>query len=209
MHVKICGLSTPETVAAAVDAGARYVGFVFFAKSPRNVTAAQARALAAGVPPGVMKVALVADPDDALLDEIGAAPIDMIQLHGKETPERVAEAKARVGLPAMKAIGVADRGDLARIDDYAEVADQFLIDAKPPKDAELPGGNGLAFDWRLIANREWTRPWMLAGGLTAQNVAEAAALTGAGQIDVSSGVESAPGVKDEEMIRAFLRAAGA
>ena len=207
MLVKICGLKTPETIAAAVDAGARYVGFVFFAKSPRCVTAEEARALAADVPPGVVKVALAVNPGDALVDEIAGLPIDMFQLHGSETPARVAEIKARTGLPAMKAIGVAGAEDLAKIDDYAAVADQLLIDAKPPKGGELPGGNGLAFDWRLIADREWSVPWMLAGGLSPENAAEAIRLTGARQLDVSSGVESAPGVKDEALIRSFLNAA--
>jgi phosphoribosylanthranilate isomerase len=207
MHVKICGLRTPETIAAAVEAGARYVGFVFFARSPRNVTAAEVRALAADVPPGVMKVALCVNPDDALIGEIAALPIDMIQLHGSETPARLSEVKARAGLPIMKAIGVASREDLAKIDRYAEVADQLLIDAKPPAEGDLPGGNGLSFDWRLVANRHWTRPWMLAGGLTAANVGEAIALTGARQLDVSSGVESAPGIKDPAMITAFVKAA--
>lgn len=209
MLVKICGLKTPEAVAAAASAGARYLGFVFFAKSPRAVTPETARALAADAPPGLVKVALAVDPDDALVDAIATLPIDMIQLHGAETPARVAEVKARTGLPAMKALGVASREDLAKIDAYAPVADQFLIDAKPPKDGALPGGNGVAFDWRLIAGRQWPKPWMLAGGLTAANVAEAARLTGAGQVDVSSGVETAPGVKDPDLIAAFVRAATA
>lgn len=207
MLVKICGLKTPEAVAVAATAGARYVGFVFFPRSPRAVTPETARALAAEAPPGVVKVALAVDPDDALVQEIAALPIDMIQLHGAETPARVAEVKAMTGLPAMKAIGIADRGDLAKIDAYAAVTDQLLIDAKPPKDGPLPGGNGLAFDWRLIAGREWTKPWMLAGGLTPENVAEAVRLTGARQVDVSSGVESAPGVKDHKLIAAFVAAA--
>lgn len=207
MLVKICGLKTPESVAAACDAGARYVGFVFFPKSPRCVDVETARALAAGVPPGVIKVALLVNPDDALVDQIAAAPIDMVQLHGAETPSRVTEVRARTGLPVMKAIGVAGRDDLTKIDEYAAVADQLLIDAKPPKGGELPGGNGLAFDWRLIAGREWAKPWMLAGGLTPANAAEAVRLTGARQLDVSSGVESAPGVKDAALIRAFIGAA--
>lgn len=209
MLVKICGLTTPETVEAAADAGARYLGFVFFPKSPRNLTPGEARPLAAMAPPGVMKVALTVNPDDALIETVAALPIDMIQLHGAETPERVAEVKRLSGLPVMKAIGVADKEDLAKIDLYSPVADQLLIDAKPPKGGELPGGNGLAFDWRLVANRQWDRPWMLAGGLTPENVGEASALTGARQVDVSSGVESAPGVKDIPKIRAFLAAANA
>jgi phosphoribosylanthranilate isomerase len=207
-RVKICGLSTPETVAAAVDGGAAYVGFVFFPKSPRNVTLARARELAVEVPPGVAKVALTVDADDALIDALtSAVPLDMLQLHGQETPGRVADIRQRTGLPVMKAIGIADKADLAQIEAYQEVADQLLIDAKPPRTAPLPGGNGLAFDWRLVANRRWSVPWMLAGGLTAGTVGEAIALTGARQVDVSSGVESAPGVKDPALIRAFLAAA--
>jgi phosphoribosylanthranilate isomerase len=131
----------------------------------------------------------------------------MLQLHGAESPERVTAVKARYGLPVMKALGVADAGDLPKIDVYAQVADQLLIDAKPPKDASLPGGNGLAFDWRLIAGRRWSVPWMLAGGLTPANVAQAMALTGARQVDVSSGVEASPGIKDADLINAFVNAA--
>lgn len=210
VRVKICGLTTPEAVAAAVDAGAAYVGFVFFPKSPRNIDVERARELALDVPAGIAKVALTVDPDNGLLDEIThAAPIDMIQLHGHETPDRVTEIRRRTGLPVMKAVGVADPEDLAAIDAYAMAADQILVDAKPPTGSELPGGNGLAFDWRLIANRHWTVPWMLAGGLTPENVAEAIRLTGARQVDVSSGVESAPGIKDLARIRAFLAAASA
>ena len=208
-RVKICGLSTPETVAAAVDGGAAYVGFVFLPKSPRNVTLARARELAVEVPPGVAKVALTVDADDALIDALtSAVPLDMLQLHGQETPGRVADIRQRTGLPVMKAIGIADKADLAQIEAYQEVADQLLIDAKPPRTAPLPGGNGLAFDWRLVANRRWSVPWMLAGGLTVGTVGEAIALTGARQVDVSSGVERAPGVKDPDLIRAFLAAAG-
>ncbi len=208
MRSKVCGLSTPESVAAAAKAGAAYVGFVFFAKSPRNVTIEQARALALDVPVGLCKVALTVNATDAeLTDILDTVPIDMLQLHGNETPERVAEIKARFGLPVMKAVGVAGAEDLPAIAAYSRVADQLLIDAKPPKGADLPGGNGLAFDWRLIAGRKWAVPWMLAGGLTPENVAQAVHLTGATQVDVSSGVESAPGTKDNDKIAAFLRAA--
>ena len=210
IRTKICGLSTPETVEAAVAAGAGYVGFVFFGKSPRNVSVETARDLAVDVPPGIAKVALTVNASDDDLDRIVAAvPLDMLQLHGSETPERVAEIRARHGLPVMKAIGIADAPDLDALDAYAVVADQLLVDAKPPREAVLPGGNGLSFDWRLIANRRWPVPWMLAGGLTPENVAEAVALTGARQVDVSSGVESAPGVKDPDRIAAFLTAARA
>ena len=206
-RVKICGLRDAAMLDAAVQAGAAYVGLVFFEKSPRNVTLAQAAALAAIVPAGVAKVALVVDADDAQLDALLAqVPVDILQLHGSETPARVTEVKARYGLPVMKAVGVAGPDDLAALDIYAQVADQLLVDAKPPKGADLPGGNGLAFDWRLIAGRRWPVPWMLAGGLTPANVAQAVALTGAGQVDVSSGVESAPGVKDAALIAAFCAA---
>lgn len=209
--VKICGLTRPGDVAAAAAGGARYVGFVFFGKSPRNLAPAQARALALSVPAGIAKVGLVVDAEDAALDALLAeVPLDMLQLHGHETPARVAEVRARFGLPVMKAVGVAGPADLAQIDVYAAVADQLLIDAKPPAGAALPGGNGLAFDWQLLAGRKyWTRPWMLAGGLTPETVAEAVRRTGARQLDVSSGVEAAPGRKDPERIAAFLAAAAA
>lgn len=208
VSVKICGLSRPEHVTAAAEAGASYVGFVFFEKSPRNISPEAARDLALQAPVGLAKVALVVNADDAFLDALTqTVPLDMLQLHGGESPERVAEIKTRYGLPVMKAVGVADGDDLAALDTYSRVADQILVDAKPPKGADLPGGNGLAFDWRLIAGRRWPVPWMLAGGLTPDNVAEAIQLTGARQVDVSSGVESAPGHKDTDMIRAFITAA--
>ncbi|KAA0912503.1 phosphoribosylanthranilate isomerase [Aquicoccus porphyridii] len=208
VKVKICGLSRPEDVAAVAGAGAAYAGFVFFARSPRNLTLDDARALALEAPVGLAKVALTVDADDMLLDRITeAVPLDMLQLHGSESPGRVAEIKARYGLPVMKAVGVAGQEDLTALAGYEEVADQILVDAKPLKGAALPGGNGLAFDWRLIAGRKWARPWMLAGGLTPGNVAEAVRLTGARQVDVSSGVERAPGVKDAGLIRAFVEAA--
>lgn len=208
--VKICGLRQPDDVAAAVQAGARYIGFVFFAKSPRYVTAAEAAELAADVPLGIARVGLFVDPDDALLDDVLAvAALDMIQLHGHETPARVAEIKARSGLPVMKAVGVAEPSDLDALWDYGLVADMLLIDAKPPRGADLPGGNGLAFDWRLLAGRQILKPWLLAGGLTPDNVGQALRLTRAPGVDVSSGVESAPGVKDPALIRAFIARATA
>lgn len=208
-RVKICGLRDAVTLQAAVDAGASYVGLVFFPKSPRNVAIDAAAHLARAVPPGVAKTALVVNADNALLDAITAdVPLDILQLHGSETPERVSEVRARYGLPVMKAVGVADQSDLADLERYGKVADQILVDAKPPRGAELPGGNGLAFDWRLVAGRRWPVPWMLAGGLTPANVAEAISLTGAAQVDVSSGVESAPGVKDAALIASFCAAAG-
>lgn len=209
VSVKICGLTQPDHVAAAVAAGARYIGFNFFPKSPRYVDPETCARLGAEVAPGVAKVALVVNPDDALLDEItGKAPIDMIQLHGQESPDRVAEIRARYGLPVMKVVGVAGPEDIAKLDDYADVADQLLVDAKAPKGAALPGGNGVPFDWTLLQGRHWTVPWMLAGGLTPANVALAVRLTGARQVDTASGVESAPGVKDAGLMQAFIDAAG-
>ncbi len=208
IRVKICGLKEPAHVDAAVRAGANYVGFVFYPKSPRHLAIGVAAALALDVPSGVAKVALTVNATDAELDAIiGAVAVDMLQLHGDESPERVIAVKARYGLPVMKAVGVATAADLAALDLYGRVADQLLVDAKPPKDAALPGGNGLAFDWQLIARKYWACPWMLAGGLTPDNVAEAVRLTGARQVDVSSGVESAPGMKDADLIRAFIAAA--
>lgn len=204
VRIKFCGLTRSQDIFAAAQAGAAYVGFVFFPKSPRNISLSDAAALALEVPVGIAKVALVVNADDAFLDELTArVPLDMIQLHGSETPERVAQVRARYGLPVMKAVGVADAGDLAALDRYAQVADQLLIDAKPPKGADLPGGNGLAFDWRLIAGKTWPVPWMLAGGLTPQNVHLAVQMTGARQVDVSSGVEGGVGVKDADRIQAF------
>ena len=207
IRVKICGLRTVDDVMAAAASGAAYAGFVFFDKSPRNLTIAQACLLALAAPVGLAKVALVVDADDATLDAIiDGVPLDMLQLHGHESPDRVADVRARYGLPVMKAVGVADKADLAALMEYELVADQILVDAKPPKGAVLPGGNGLAFDWRLLAGRRWLRPWMLAGGLTPANVAEAIRLTGARQVDVSSGVESEPGVKAAARILAFTTA---
>ncbi|MFK7751557.1 MAG: phosphoribosylanthranilate isomerase [Sedimentitalea sp.] len=207
ISVKICGLTESADIPAAILAGARYVGFVFFPKSPRHLALQDAAFMARSVPEGICKVALTVNADNTMLDHLlDAVSLDMLQLHGSETPDRVAEVQDRYGLPVMKAVGVADESDLAQLDDYMRVADQILVDAKPPRDAVLPGGNGLAFDWRLIAGRRWPIPWMLAGGLTPDNVGEAIAMTGARQVDVSSGVESAPGVKDAERMRAFVAA---
>lgn len=209
IKVKICGLTRESDVAACAAGGASYIGLNFFPPSPRYVAPALARDLALAAPVGLAKVALVVDADDATLDAITATvPLDMLQLHGHESPARVAAIRARYGLPVMKAIGIAEAADLAQIDLYATHADQLLIDAKPPRGATLPGGNGLSFDWRLLAGRKyWTRPWMLAGGLTAANVAQAVARTGTQQVDVASGVETAPGIKDEALIAAFVQAA--
>ena len=206
--VKICGLRTEEDVAATARAGARYAGFVFVAKSRRHVTIEDARALVTGAPVGLAKVGLVVDADDAALDAILArVPLDMLQLHGTESPARVAAIKVRYGLPVIKAVGIATAADLDKIAPFAAVADQIMVDAKPPEGADVPGGNGASFDWKLLAGRRWSRPWMLAGGLTVKNAAQAVAVTGARQLDVSSGVESAPGIKDAGLIADFVAAA--
>jgi len=206
--VKICGLTSPDDAAAAAEAGARYVGLVFFPRSPRHVTPEMAREIALAVPPGVAKVALTVDATDADIDAIlSVVPVDLLQLHGQESPERVAELRSRTGLPVMKAVGVANADDLPALDAYARVADQLLVDAKPGDRADLPGGNGLTFDWRLIAGKRWPVPWMLAGGLTPDTVAAAIDLTGARLVDVSSGVESAPGRKDADRVARFIGAA--
>ncbi len=208
IRVKICGLRSAADVAAVVAAGANYAGLNFFPKSPRFVTLDQAREVAFAAPPGLAKVALTVDADDTQLDEIlDVVPLDMLQLHGHESPSRVSELRSRYGLPVMKVLGVADESDLAPLMEYSLAADQLMIDAKPPKGAVLPGGNGLTFDWRLLVGRKWLKPWMLAGGLTPANVAEAIRLTGARQVDVASGVESAPGVKDPALMRSFVQAA--
>ena len=206
-RVKICGLTRPSDMDAVAASGAAYAGLVFFARSPRCVTPEQARAIALAAPPGLARVGLFVDAGDAFFDAVLAVtPLDFLQLHGSESPERMAELRARYGLPLIKAVGVADADDLPRLTDYGRHADMLLVDAKPPRDAALPGGNGLAFDWRLIAGRRWPVPWMLAGGLTPDTVADAVALTGATQVDVSSGVERAPGDKDPDLIRRFCAA---
>lgn len=210
VRTKICGLRAPDEVRVAAAAGAAYIGLMFFPKSPRHLEIAQASALAAQVPPGLCKVAVTVNAEDAYLDQIVAKTgVDMLQLHGHEPTERVRALKDRHGLPVMKVVGVAGPEDLAEIDHYAQVADQLLVETKPAKGAKLPGGNGIPFDWHLVARRRWPVPWMLAGGLTPDNVAEAVRQSGARQVDVSSGVEAAPGQKDPAKIQAFLEAAGA
>ena len=205
VRVKLCGLTTEGDIDAAAAAGAAYIGLVFFEKSPRNVTVETARSLALRAPVGLAKVALVVNADDAALDHITATvPLDMLQLHGAETPERVAAVKARYGLPVMKALGIASRADVARAQLYSGVADQLLLDAKPAAGEALPGGNGLSFDWRLLEGESWSMPWMLAGGLTPDNVAEAVRYSGARQVDVSSGIETVPGQKSAELMAKFV-----
>lgn len=208
VDVKICGLKTPETVNAAVDAGAFMIGFNFFARSPRFLTPALAGDLGKLVPQQVAKVGLVVDAND---DEIAAilaeAPLNLLQLHGHETPARVAEVRARFGLPVMKVVSVADAGDILAARSYESVADRLLFDTKPPasmKDA-LPGGNAISFDWTLLRGQAFALPWMLAGGLNIGNVAEAVRLTGARAVDTSSGVEDRPGEKNISKIKEFIR----
>ena len=207
IRFKICGLTSEQAVFDVANAGALYIGLNFFPKSPRYAAPDLARDLSLATPIGVAKVGLFVDADDTTLDHIiDHVPLDMIQLHGLETPHRVREVKNRYGLPVIKALGISAADDLAKIELFNAVADQILVDAKPPKDAVLPGGNGLSFDWTLIAGRRWPIPWLLAGGLTPENAALAVEMTGARQLDVSSGVESAPGIKDVEKIRAFIAA---
>jgi phosphoribosylanthranilate isomerase len=206
--IKICGLSTPETLDVALESGADLVGFVFFPPSPRNLGFADARTLGARVKDRAGKVALSVDADDALLDAVvEALEPDMLQLHGKESRARVSAIKARYGLQVMKAIAVEMRADLDVVPAYAGIADRLIFDARPPREATRPGGLGTPFDWRLLENLDPGVPFMLSGGLDADNVAEALEITRAGGVDVSSGVERAPGEKDPDKIRAFIRAA--
>jgi len=210
LDVKICGLSTRETLDAALGAGADMVGFVFFPPSPRHVSFETARELAAGVNGRAKKVALTVDADDATFAAIVAAlKPDILQLHGHESVSRIVELKQRFGLEVMKALSVESSADLASLPDYAAVSDRILFDARPPKDATRPGGLGATFDWHVLENLELTRPYMVSGGLSIVNVAEALRVTRAGGVDVSSGVERAPGVKDPDMIVRFVRAARA
>lgn len=209
---KICGINSNESLDAALAGGAGYVGLVFFPRSPRNLTPDQAGALAARAPAETTVVGLLVDPDDATLAEIAAkSRIDLWQLHGRETPDRVTRIKLDTGKPVMKAISVAGPEDVAVAEAYTGVADRLLFDAKPPPDLKgaMPGGNALAFDWNLLGGRTWPCPWMLSGGLDADNVTQAVAISGAIAVDVSSGVESAPGVKDPGQIRAFLKTVAA
>jgi phosphoribosylanthranilate isomerase len=208
--VKICGLSTRETLDAALTAGADMVGFVFFPPSPRHVDLDLARALGKQAKGRAVKVALSVDADDALLaNSIDALQPQILQLHGQESVARIRDIKQKFGLPVMKAIAVESKTDLATLPGYAAVCDRILFDAKPPKDATRPGGLGEPFDWNLLAGLDLALPFMVSGGLNADNVAEALRITRAGGVDISSGVESAPGFKDPDMIRAFIRAARA
>lgn len=210
MDIKICGLSTAEAVAAALAGGASHVGFIFFDKSPRHVDPGTAGGLRRAARGRALAVAVTVDADDATLDAIVAAmEPDMLQLHGRETPERVAAVRARHGLPVMKAFSVSASADLDPVEVYRGIADRFLFDAKPPKGSALPGGNGVAFDWRVLAGLDPSVDYMLSGGLNKANIGEALRLLSPPGIDVSSGVESAPGQKDVALIEAFLEAVSA
>lgn len=204
-HVKICGLRDPDLVRFCAAEGADWIGFVFVEASPRHVTPEAAETLLLGVGRAV-PVALLVDPDDVLIDRVTRTGIRVLQLHGSETPERVAEIREKTGCEVWKALGVATAEDLAGAGAF-EAADRLLIDAKPPADADRTGGHGAAFDWTILEGWDAPRPWILAGGLTPENVAAAIAATGAPAVDVSSGVEKLRGLKDRERVRAFLRAA--
>ena len=206
-QVKICGLTDPDLVRHAAQAGADWIGFVFAQASPRHVTEAAAASLLMQVGHAV-PVALLVDPEDAQIDRIAALGFPVLQLHGSESPDRVTEIKRRTGLESWKAVGIAETEDLVRAGSY-EAADRLLVDAKPPPGAARTGGHGLAFDWDLLKNWTSPRPWLLAGGLTPDNVAEAIRLTGAPAVDVSSGVERLRGLKDRTLVKTFLTAAKA
>lgn len=212
VRAKICGLNDPVAVRAVVDAGAAFIGLNFYPPSPRAITPVQAAELAALVPASIGKVGLFVDADDDAIDAVLASvPLDMLQLHGGESPERVAGLRGRTGLKVMKVIKVAGAADLEPAPDWYDAADWLMFDAKPPKEMKnaLPGGNALAFDWLLLKDWEFPLPWMLAGGLNGENVADAVRLSGARYVDTSSGVEGRPGVKSPEKIRQFLKAVAA
>jgi phosphoribosylanthranilate isomerase len=208
---KICGLSSEPAVAAAVAGGAAYLGFVFYPPSPRAVIPAEAARLCAAVPAGIARVGLFVDAEDAAIAAVLAVvPVDILQFHGGESPERVGEARLKFGRKVMKAVPIAGPDDLLCAEQHQDAADLLLFDAKPPAGPQaLPGGNGLVFDWRLIAGREWRCPWMLSGGLNAALLPQAVRISGAACVDVSSGVENRPGAKDPNKIREFLDAARA
>ncbi len=209
LDIKICGLSKPGSIAAALDGGASHVGFIFFAKSPRNVTPDRAAELAEAARGRATIVAVTVDADDAFLDEIvGKLRPDLLQLHGRETPERVAEVRARYGLPVMKALSIREAADLDKVATYSGVADRLLLDAKPPAGAELPGGNGVTFDWSLLDALDPDLDYMLSGGIDLANLSMALNDVHPAGIDISSGVERAPGEKDDDLIRRFLAEAG-
>lgn len=210
LFTKICGINSQAALQAAIDNGADMVGFVFYPPSPRNLDAAEAAALIDAAPPGIDRVGVFVDPTDAqLADVLGQVRLDLLQLHGDESPKRVGDLRDRFRIPLIKAIKISSAADLDAAKSYEDVADWLLFDARPPSDQPdaLPGGNAIAFDWRLLAGRRFRRPWLLSGGLNAGNLAKAAALSGALAVDVSSGVERGPGKKDPGLIKAFLDAA--
>jgi phosphoribosylanthranilate isomerase len=205
VEVKICGLSDAPSVEAAAAGGATFLGFVFFAKSPRNIEPAKAALLMQGLPPALGRVGLFVDPGDGELSRVlKSCPLDLIQLHGEETPARVDEIKRTFAKPVIKALPISGPADFLRVPPYEAVADYLLFDAKAPKGADRPGGNALSFDWSLIKGRAFARPWLLAGGIVQDNLAQAVRESGASLVDVSSGVEDAPGQKSSAKIRAFL-----
>jgi len=208
VHVKICGIKTPEALTAAIEAGARYIGFVFYPPSPRNIERDTAKELALMMPTGVRSVGLFVDPDDAFLDAVlGHVPLDMIQLHGTETPARVREIKQKYAMPIIKALSVSCAEDLEAAGEHDE-ADWLLFDAKS-SDPAMPGGMGQVFDWHILQGKKFSKPWMLSGGLTPENVVNALEILRPDAVDVSSGVESARGIKDNLKIRAFIHAVNA
>ncbi|WP_142849041.1 phosphoribosylanthranilate isomerase [Telmatospirillum sp. J64-1] len=210
VDVKICGITSEEAMAAAYESGASFIGMVFYPPSPRSVTVERAQELLSLLPPELepeelARVGLFVDPEDSLLDSVmNYVRLDILQLHGKETPERVEALRQEYGLPVMKSLSIGSAEDLARVDEWLDVADWLLFDAKPPKGATLPGGNAASFDWSLLQGKSWPLPWMLAGGLNVGNLEQAVRQSGARIVDVSSGVEDAPGVKSPEKIKAFL-----
>jgi phosphoribosylanthranilate isomerase len=209
-EVKICGITDEEALEAAVDCGAAYIGVVFFAKSPRFITPERAAELLDGLPEDIRRVGLFVDPSDKDLElALSQVRLDLIQTHGVSRPERIEAIRHEFALPVMAAFSIETAADIKSVRSFEAVADQLLFDAKPPKGADRPGGNAVSFDWNLLRGEKFSVPWMLAGGLTPENVAEAIRISGAGAVDVSSGVESAPGVKDSKRICAFLTAAGA
>ena len=208
VSVKICGLTTEEAVADAIAAGADFIGVVFFSKSPRHVSMDRAAEILQFVPETVSRVGLFVDPDDALLDTVmNHVRLDYFQLHGHETPERVEAIRLEYGMPVIKGLGIHDATDLESAKAYADIADWLLFDAKAPAGAGRPGGNAVTFDWSLLSRHQWPCPWMLAGGLTPDNVGEAIRLSGAKAVDVSSGVERSPGIKDAGQMAHFIQSA--
>ena len=205
--VKICGITTPEMTSVATGAGARFVGFVFVPQSPRFIDCERARLLSRQLPTGVRSVGLFVNPDDETLSRVlGAVSLDMIQLHGEESPARIQEIKSRYHLPIIKAVSISGTDDVTKIDDYLTVIDWILFDAKAPENSNIAGGNGTPFDWTILKGRKFPKPWMLSGGLTPENTGDALSILSPDAVDVSSGVESSRGIKDADKIREFIQA---